>query len=603
MSRRTYFDGVHTRSRHTHRNKKDSQHSSKRNASRRRLRVEPLEERFLLAADPLYLSAALPDAGWFGLDRRDAVSPSDVLFDATNSGAIDFSPSQLGDALSGAGASFTFGTPILNFNGQGFSGVLPPDTVGDVGLSHYIQATNHSSGTQIAIYNKNDGSLAGSPFILDTLATLPNANGHGDPIVLYDNLADRWLLSEFSDDTLGNIMNFYLSDTGTPTSNPADWNHYQLNTPSFPDYPKITLWPDAYLLGTNESDNAVYALDRNAMLGGSGGVISAIRRTTTDRLNWQRNHIMPADLDGPAPPAGSPGYFLRQVDDEYTAPGLNNPNFDFIEVWQFAPNFVNPANSTYNLATTIGISDFDYVVGSDLERDDLPQPGTNIRLDALPHYMMWRAQYRNFGAYETLVGNFTVDDASTGVEQAGVRWFELRKTGGLWSLYQEGTYAPDATNRWMGAISMDGAGNIALAYNVTSTSVFPGIRYAGRLASDPLGTLPRGEHTLIDGSGSQTSSSSRWGDYSAMSIDPADDSTFWFTGEYIPASGTWATRIGAVVLEVTALPGIDLLGTSLGVVPDNLLGAGGQASASLTVRESGRHTRRHVRREILLVGR
>jgi subtilisin-like proprotein convertase family protein len=438
-----------------------------------------------------------------------------------------------------------FDTPLVNVQGQGYSNVLPPDTVGDIGPLYYVQATNDSAGTHITVYNKADGSVAVSQFVLSSLANSAVGGspytGRGDPIVLYDHLAGRWLLSEF--ESSGNEIDIFLSDNSAPTSNGADWTQYRVNATNFPDYQKITLWNNAYLIGTNEADNPVYAIDRNAMLTGAGGLISFIRRTGTPRPNWPRGHTMPADIDGPAAPADSPGLFLRQIDDEVTNPGANDPSHDFIEIWEFQPDFTTPANSTYTLARTITINDFDYVVGSDSTRADLDQPGTAVKLDALPYYLGWHLQYRNFGSYETLVGNFTVD--ASGAEQAGIRWFELRKTAGVWNLYQEGTYAPDATNRWMGSIAMDGSGNIALGYSVTSSTVYPGVRYAGRRPTDPLGTLPRGENTLFAGSGSQTSSSNRWGDYSAMTVDPVDDSTFWYTNEYIPANGLWTTRIGA----------------------------------------------------------
>ena len=154
---------------------------------------------------------------------------------------------------------------------------------------------------------------------------------------------------------------------------------------------------------------------------------------------------------------------------------------------------------------------------------------------------MWRLQYRNFGTHETLLGNFTVDADGNGL--AGIRWFELRKTGaGDWSLHQEGTHSPDSVSRWMGSIAMDGDGNVALGYNVSDgASVYPGIRYTGRNSSDPLGTMEE-EYVLIDGSFYQ-SPNSRWGDYSAMSVDPVDDKTFWFTGEYKDV-GAPKTRIG-----------------------------------------------------------
>ena len=154
---------------------------------------------------------------------------------------------------------------------------------------------------------------------------------------------------------------------------------------------------------------------------------------------------------------------------------------------------------------------------------------------------MWRSQYRNFGTHATLVGNFVTD--VDGNDRGGVRWYELRRSGGAWSLYQEGTYAPDTTHRWMGSIAMDGGGNIALGYSASSTGVFPSIRYTGRLAGDTLGTMPQVETTIVAGSGSNNSN--RWGDYSAMNVDPADDCTFWYTNEYATANGTWNTRVAS----------------------------------------------------------
>jgi subtilisin-like proprotein convertase family protein len=167
-------------------------------------------------------------------------------------------------------------------------------------------------------------------------------------------------------------------------------------------------------------------------------------------------------------------------------------------------------------------------------------------LEAISDRLMWRLAYRNFGTHESLVVNHTVDANGAGL--AGVRWYELRDPGGSPFIYQQGTYAPDGNHRWMGSISMDRDGNIALGYSASSTSLFPSIRYTGRLASDPLGTLPQGEATLQAGGGSQTNADSpRWGDYSMMGIDPTDDCTFWYTQEYYSrtSSGTWQTRIGA----------------------------------------------------------
>jgi subtilisin-like proprotein convertase family protein len=472
----------------------------------------------------------------------------------------------------------------LNFAGQGYTSVVPPDTVGDVGPANYVQVVNNSASALVTVYNKANGSVAVPAFRIDSLSSTAKGaspyTGGGDPVVVYDKLANRWVLMEF--ETSGNDLDIFISDTSTPTNNGANWTQYHFAATNFPDYAKITVWPNAYLIGTNESDDPVYVLDRGAMLSGSGGLVTPIRRTAPPRPNWPFDHTMPVEFDGSTlPPAGAPGMFLRQVDDELTNPGGANPNFDFLELWAFTPNFVTPANSTYVLAQSIPITEFSMVSTT---VNDISQPGTSTKLDGLDDVFMWRPQYRNFGSYETIVGDFCVDDAATGAGQAGVRWFELRRSGGgSWSVFQQGTLAPDGTNRFDGSIAMNGAGDIALGYTVSSSTVFPGMRYSGRLASDPLGTMPRGEFTIINGSSSQADN--RWGDYSAMTVDPVNDRTFWFTSEYIPAGGNWATRIASIDLAPPV--GIDLLGTAFTVSPNSLLYSGGFANTNFSVANQG----------------
>lgn len=432
-------------------------------------------------------------------------------------------------------SSRAFASPDLNFAGQGFTGVAPPDTVGDVGRDYYIQMVNHSSGSSFTIYNKNDGSIAAGPLVLSSMGTGVCSFGRGDPIVLFDHLADRWLLSEFS--SFGNRLCVYLSQTNDPIS--GGWYAYQFQTPEFPDYPKYAVWPDGYYISTNESSPAVYAIDRNQML---NGLPATMQRFTASSLGgFLFQALLPSDVDGATPPpAGSPNYFIRHRDDEVHNPGSNDPNQDFLEIWELRVDFSTPANSTLTGPFNIPMSEFDSDLCGLVSFECFPQPGTNVELDPLREVVMWRLQYRNFSTHETLVGNFVTDADNT--DHGGIRWFELRKNGaGPWTLFQEGTYAPDQNNRWMGSIAMDGQGNIAVGYSVTSENTFPGIRYVGRLAGDPLGAMPQGEHTIIGGLGS--SSINRWGDYSSMNLDPVDDCTFWYTNEYALANGTWATQI------------------------------------------------------------
>lgn len=235
---------------------------------------------------------------------------------------------------------------------------------------------------------------------------------------------------------------------------------------------------------------------------------------------------------------------MRHRDDEVHNSGANNPSNDFLEIFEFQVDFATPANSTFIGPTQIPITEFDSDLCGLVSFACFPQPGTGTTLDPLREVLMHRVQYRNLGTHESLVGNFVVD--VDGADQGGIRWFELHKTGaGPWSLHQEGTHAPDTDTRWMGSIALDGAGNLALGYSVSSETTFPSIRYAGRLPIDPPGTLTVGEVSLVEGGASQTYSN-RWGDYSSMSVDPVDDCTFWYTNEYIPANGgeLWRTRIG-----------------------------------------------------------
>ena len=437
-----------------------------------------------------------------------------------------------------------FGTPLLNYNGQGYSSVNPPDTVGDVGPNHYIQMINGSGGTRVQIYNKATGAPSGSMFILDNLATSGACQtGMGDPIVLYDKLADRWLLSEFA--SSGNHLCVYVSRTNNPA---GQYYFYDFTTPTFPDYPKYAVWPDAYYVTTNENNPTAYALNRTRMLAGQSATFQRFTAPSLSGFSFQA--LTPADLDGAtAPPSGAPGYMARHRDTEVHGPsGL--PNYDLLEIWAFDVDWTTPANSTFSKIADIQMAEFDSTLCGLTSYSCIPQPNTSVQLDPLREVVMWRLAYRNFSNRQVLVGNFTTD--VNGADRAGVRWFELRKTGsGAWTKYQEGTYSPGTLNRWMGAIAMDGSGNIALGYNVGNSSTYPGLRYAGRLASDPLGTLPQGEHTLVNGTGSNASN--RYGDYSAMSIDPSDDCTFWFTGQW-NAGSQWSTRIGKLKFDQCGQP-------------------------------------------------
>jgi hypothetical protein len=456
-------------------------------------------------------------------------------------------------------------SPIVNFEGNsnadnqtvvGFP-VQPPDTQGDVGPNHYIQWVN----LVFSIYDKNGNRLLG-PLPGNTLwASNPSfeacdTSNDGDPITLYDPLADRWLMSQFA---LPNFPYgpFYQCIAVSQTPDPlGSWYLYEYRIPvnKMNDYPKFGVWPDAYYMAVNQFNAGslswggagVAAFERSRMLVGD----PAARMIYIDvgAVNLGYGGMLPADLDGPPfgnpPPPGAPGLFVEWDDSTW----LGDPT-DTLRIWEFRVNWTNLANSTFGANSNY---DPNYMVPTmdvdpnmcNFSRNCIPQLGTANRLDAISDRLMYRLQYRNFGSYQTLASNHTVD--ADGTDHAGIHWFILRNSGAGWTMDQEGVYAPDGHHRWMGSFALDHMGNAALGYSISSSSVHPGIRYSGRLADDPSGTLPQGEAVLINGTGSQTGWSSRWGDYSMMSVDPADDCTFWYTQEYYAANGsTWQTRIGS----------------------------------------------------------
>jgi len=429
--------------------------------------------------------------------------------------------------------------PLLNFAGIGYQNLAPPDTNGDVGPNHYIQIVN----VKFAIYNKAGVLLAG-PTNVNALwagfGGLCETRNDGDPIVLYDPIANRWLISQFVAFTNQCIA---ISKTADPVA--GGWWLYDFPTGGIAnDYPKFGVWPDAYYMGSQRGYGGAaagdaWAFNRTRMLSG----LSA----TSQRFNTAGQFMLPSDLDGStAPPAGAPNVFARLVD------GAEFGGADRLELRAFHVDWVTPANSTFTALPNLATAAFDRNLcsGYDLMGICIPQPGTAVKLESLSAWLMYRLQYRNFGTHETLVVNHTVD---VGADHAGIRWYELRKPSGVWSIYQQGTHAPDSDHRWMGSVAMDGDGNMALGYSISSSSLLPSIRYTGRLASDPLGTMPQGEATLFAGLGVQTWTY-RWGDYSAMNVDPVDDCTFWYTQEYVLANGNWATRIGSFKFPSCGVP-------------------------------------------------
>ncbi len=305
---------------------------------------------------------------------------------------------------------------------------------------------------------------------------------------------------------------------------------YTFNVGEFPDYFKVGVWPNGYYVAANQSSYTAYAFDRAKMLKG--------KTATFVKFPGETNFLMPANADGTNAPNGG-GLFYTFKDDSF------HGGQDRLEVFELNPDFANPDNSTFGVIDAIPISSFTYTVCGFFNFDCIPQKGTSVRVDAVSEWPMHRLAYRKWKDATSLVGNFTVGGGN-GSAGAAVRWFELRRSGGHWTLFQEGTQdLNDGLDRFMGSISMDKNGNIALGYSVSGSDAFPSIRYATRKKTDPLGTL-RKEKILKAGGGSQTGSD-RWGDYSAMTIDPVGGCQFWYTNEYydVSASTSWKTAIGA----------------------------------------------------------
>ncbi|MEO8287775.1 MAG: S-layer homology domain-containing protein [Chloroflexota bacterium] len=427
-------------------------------------------------------------------------------------------------------------TPIINIAGinsvGGACNCAPPDTQGDVGPNNYVQMVNNA----FQIWDKSGNSLFG-PAQNNTLwagfGGPCQTFNDGDPIVLHDQLADRWMLTQFvSHAPYGQCI--AISATADPTGAYHRYYFPMAHANQLHDYPKFGIWPDGYYMTANRffpdqsfAGPAVVVFDRAAMLQGSAATLQEI-----DPPNYFST-LLPSDLDGSTlPPAGAPNYLAS-----------TSAVRDSMRIWKFHVDWTTPANSSLTGPTNIPVAQFDpNMCGG--SRNCIPQPNVTQKLDALAGRLMFRLAYRNMGDHEVLVGTSTVDE--DGNDHAGVRWYEVRDPGGAPFVYQQGTYAPDSDHRWLPSIAMDHDGNIAVGYSVSSSTVFPSIRYSGRLATDPLGTLGQGETTLVAGTGSQ-SAPSRWGDYASMSVDPSDDCTFWYTNEYevITAGYTWATRIGS----------------------------------------------------------
>jgi hypothetical protein len=441
----------------------------------------------------------------------------------------------------------SFSTLIHSYAGQS-STVSPPDTTGDVGPTYFLQATNQTVST-VAVIDKTTGSIVKTFTMQSLTSQAPCNSGFCDPVVLYDRVADRWLISELPSSG-GNVC-VYVSKTGDPTG--AWWAYTFAVESSTTDYPKYGVWPQngnggSYLIGVNAgsgSNHDLFALDRAKMLAGQPATFQKFSVPNLPNSGFQL--VLPSAMQGPnAPPNGEPAIFIRPHDDE-AQDGANTPTYDLLDMWTLLVDWTTPANSVLTQLTPLHIGDYDMTLcGLGSTWNCMPQPGTTQKLDPIREPLHFPLQYRNFGDHQSLVGTFPED--VDGTDHAALRWFELRKAGaGAWALQQEGLVGGEAgVHRSVGSIAMDASGNIAIGYTRTGTTApyYPSIYYSGRLVSDPPGTMPQGEYSIVDGAFSKTGNE-RWGDYAGIGIDPVDDCTFWFTTEYMTSNSNCATKVAA----------------------------------------------------------
>jgi hypothetical protein len=462
--------------------------------------------------------------------------------------------------------------PLLTFDGLGgldnnalfgepFS---PPDTNGDVGLNHYVQMVN----TLYQVFDKQTGTPLTQPSKLSTLFKAAGKKGpcanqnQGDPIVLYDHLANRWLLSQFNYavDLLGNDKPPYhecvaISKTGDPT---GAYYVYDFVIPDnkFPDYPKFGVWTDGYYMtveqysGGSYLGEAVFVFDRTKMLMGQAAATNYHDLSAKTNLTV----LLPSDLDGAPPPVGTPNYVIGFQNVTWNKPTSK------MRIFEVKADFsATSTGGSIAEKASLTTAAFNPLICANSSGYCIPQPNTIKKLDGLSDRPMYRLQYRYFSsncplnstaaACGSLVFNHTVQGANKG--ESAVRWYILRHNLATQriNISQQGTFAPDTNSRWIGSAALNKRGDLAVGYSVSSSSLYPSIHYAGRLVTDPKNTLSI-TGSLQNGSGSQTNSSpQRWGDYSMMAVDPVDDCTFWYTNQYYssPANGQkllWQSRIG-----------------------------------------------------------
>lgn len=423
----------------------------------------------------------------------------------------------------------SLGAPIVSWNGQNGNGT-PPDPTGAAGTNHYVQAVN----SYYRIWNKTGGSVSGGgPYTLGSLTT----SNAGDPIVMYDKFADRYVICSFDDYPSKNVF-LAVSATSDPT---GSYNLYTFTAPSFPDYLKFSIWTDGYYMTANfGSSEKVMVFERDVMI--AGGSNPALLTLSYNPPNAGYFFCPLAGFaDGQLPAAGTKCPIFCYEDD-----GWGSSYDDAINIYEVTVNWGTPSGSV-SFKQTLLTDPFDASYNSSW--NDITQPGTSSKLDGIGGVFTYRAQHRVWSGYNSVVLNMGVKVSSS---QRSIRWYELHQdqSTGTWSIYQQSTYAPDSHSRWCGSIAMDDHGGIGLAYAKSSSSVYPSIGYTARNGYDPINQMTYTEEIAASGSGNQTFTN-RFGDYSQMSLDPSDGTIFWYTGEYF-VSGSQRTKIFSFTIPYNA---------------------------------------------------
>ncbi|WP_299211831.1 T9SS type A sorting domain-containing protein [uncultured Dokdonia sp.] len=447
--------------------------------------------------------------------------------------------------------------PIASFGAH--QGTVLNDPTGAIGPNHYVYAFNSGFG----ILDRSGNVLLPEA----SLGTLFPGETLGDPVVVYDRYADRFIIMEFS-----NTPNGFLIAVGQGPDPVNDgWFTYRFNTGSFPDYEKLSIWSDGYYITANKDQGSittsevVYAVERDEMLVGNPNA-QLIGFPLPGASN--NGFYSPGGFNatGPTlPPVGVPHPIVYMQDD-----GWSGVSQDNLSIWDISVNWNSPASSSISSPQQINTAPFDAVFNGG-SFNNLDEPGGGPNIDAIQATMMYMTNYRRFGSHNSAVMNFVVD-VSGNDTKAGIRWYELRQTGDNqpWTIYQEGTYSQPNHSTFCASIGMDFQGNIGLAYTIVSSSVFTSLRYTGRLASDPLGTMTVAEQNIVNGNAQTNRPDGRYGDYAQLTIDPTDDLTFWHIGEYMNGSASTVRKSHVAAFQIgNAVPDSDPPSTPTSLVASN----------------------------------